>query len=271
VLFLVIPSKHLYEKGKFVMCKFWLLAVFALCFSGCATNFSSSSPKQEGSALELDGNWLIENINGAGVIDKSHLTAMISGNTISGRAGCNNFTGQISRTIDKISIRKLALTRKMCSPALMAQEQRLIGALESANKLEISKDKPWVWFLSKNQATTLKLVKINDGNITKPATGTNTLRAVDLNTKNKQDDKSSEHHVFHCATLGRIEMRFLGPETILLTLPEESVIMQRDKSASGAHYKIENKSESNSETSSFWNKGHEATLLLKNTTYSCTH
>lgn len=114
---------------------------------------------------------------------------MISGNTISGRAGCNNFTGQISRTADKISIRKLALTRKMCSYALMAQEQRLIGALESANKLEISKDKPWVWFQSENQTTPQKLVKINDGNVTKPATGTNTLRAVDLNKKQTGREK----------------------------------------------------------------------------------
>lgn len=179
---------------------------------------------------------------------------MISGNTISGRAGCNNFTGQISRTADKISIRKLALTRKMRSYALMAQEQRLIGALESANKLEISKDKPWVWFLSENQTTPLKLVKINDGNVTKPATGTNTLRAVDLNTKNKQDEKSSEHHVFHCAILVRIEMSFLGPETILLTMPKESVLMRRDRSASGARYKSEDNSENDNETS-FWNKG----------------
>jgi putative lipoprotein len=77
--------------------------------------------------------WLAEDIRGGGVIDnsRSSLTFAEDG-TVSGIGGCNNFTGKVSISGNKIKFGPLAATRKACVPALGDQEQKFFTALDNA-------------------------------------------------------------------------------------------------------------------------------------------
>lgn len=62
--------------------------------------------------------------------------------TLSGSAGCNNFTGSYKQENDTIAIGPLASTMKMCAdPAgVMEQEAQLLKALESAATIQLDGD-----------------------------------------------------------------------------------------------------------------------------------
>ena len=75
------------------------------------------------------------------------------------------------------------------------------------------------------------------------------------------DQAMSDHHKFDCAAAGLVQIRFVGPETIELSLNDESMILSRERSASGAKYL-------NGDVV-FWNKGSEALLWLGESRHSC--
>ncbi|ROU03373.1 META domain-containing protein [Histidinibacterium lentulum] len=83
------------------------------------------------------GTWQIDQIDGAPTIPSfegrlPHLTLTEDGR-IAGSSGCNRFMGQITVEADaRVEIGPLASTMMACSDPLMAQEQALFAALESA-------------------------------------------------------------------------------------------------------------------------------------------
>lgn len=222
--------------------KIWTLITALTLVSGCV-----SHPKPDAPAPSLEGQWMVEDINNGGVIDNSYLTLNVSGATVSGSAGCNNFTGSLTQTASTLSISQLALTRKMCPPALMQQEQRYMQALGSITTLKQSATKPWVFLTADDADIRLKLV--------------NTQADTKAAAHAKQDNQSLTRHPFSCDNLGEITMSFVGPETITLNLPDESLVMKRERSASGARYV--------SAQSYFWNQGDTATLAYQDTRYKC--
>lgn len=77
--------------------------------------------------------WRASDINGVPVVPESVVTLRLGeGKTVSGNAGCNDFTGQY-RTMSKEGIRfsGLTTTRKACAPELMEQERRVLSILEA--------------------------------------------------------------------------------------------------------------------------------------------
>lgn len=60
----------------------------------------------------------------------------ISGDRISGMAGCNRFFGAYRASGDTVRIGPIASTRMACPPALMAQEVIVIRMLESIDRFE---------------------------------------------------------------------------------------------------------------------------------------
>lgn len=75
--------------------------------------------------------WLLEDLNGAGIIDSSHMTLLLddAGNA-SGHSGCNRYTAGYELKDTTLSIKpNAAMTMMACAPALMEQEQRFIDAL----------------------------------------------------------------------------------------------------------------------------------------------
>lgn len=58
---------------------------------------------------------------------------------ISGRASCNDYTGSYQQDGQRLIVPdSLAVTRKLCPPALMNQEERFLSTL--TNTLNVSRD-----------------------------------------------------------------------------------------------------------------------------------
>lgn len=111
-----------------------LLALLAAC---------SSNPEQSGDPAEAstelpdtlaETSWKVENIyeNDA---DAALATLRFDENDrVGGSAGCNNFSGQVTRTGNSIDFGLLATTRKMCEPAVNGQERAYLEALDAVSE-----------------------------------------------------------------------------------------------------------------------------------------
>ncbi|SDT10947.1 Heat shock protein HslJ [Halopseudomonas litoralis] len=78
------------------------------------------------------GEWVVEDINGGGITDRSRVTLNFGRNgQVNGRASCNNFMGEYRLTGEGLSISDPATTRMACAPALMEQEQRVLRNLRN--------------------------------------------------------------------------------------------------------------------------------------------
>jgi heat shock protein HslJ len=79
------------------------------------------------------GVWVVEDVNGGGVIDDARLDASFAEGKVSGRSGCNRYNGQWQQDGANIRIGPLMSTRMACAPALMTLEQKFLAALEAAS------------------------------------------------------------------------------------------------------------------------------------------
>lgn len=68
------------------------------------------------------------------------ITAVFDGETISGSAGCNDYTGSYTMNENEIAISEVVATRMMCAEPtdIMEQETRYLSALETATHIQIS-------------------------------------------------------------------------------------------------------------------------------------
>lgn len=89
--------------------------------------------KQTPGATEITGGtWRVEDINRRGVVDIA-LTSLefTPDGRVSGRGGCNQYTGSYTRDGDTLTFGPLAATQKACAPALDDQEQKFFQVLSS--------------------------------------------------------------------------------------------------------------------------------------------
>lgn len=116
------------------------LAVLALAglLAACATRepVMTSTPVD---VKDLIGSqWLAEDIDGAGVVDRSHSTLRFAAvDKVDGDTGCNRFVGPLAADGTTIRLGPLATTRRACAPALMDQERRYLQALARAAALRL--------------------------------------------------------------------------------------------------------------------------------------
>lgn len=77
--------------------------------------------------------WVVEDIDNRGIIDNSRVTlGFTEDGRISGQASCNNYSGSYRFASGRLTLDgPLAVTRKMCPPALMNQEQRFLDTLRT--------------------------------------------------------------------------------------------------------------------------------------------
>ncbi|PQA87051.1 META domain-containing protein [Hyphococcus luteus] len=86
----------------------------------------------------LSGEWVVEDINGGGVIDNSHATLSFSADgRLAGRGSCNNYSAAYTLGPERFSIGPIAATKKACPPALMEQERKLFDSLAKTRRFEI--------------------------------------------------------------------------------------------------------------------------------------
>ncbi len=84
------------------------------------------------------GKWLVEDIDQTGVIDfaRSTLAVNTSGG-VSGSGACNRFQGSAEISGNSVKFGPMAMTRKMCPPAVMDQESKYMKALSGARTFKI--------------------------------------------------------------------------------------------------------------------------------------
>jgi len=114
------------------------LAVVALLLAGCAREVAVMKGQEQVISGSLAGGpWLVEDVNGGGVIDNARLELRfdVTEMKVSGQAGCNSFMGPFVETGHVVQIGPLATTRKMCAPALMDLEGKLLSALQAATSV----------------------------------------------------------------------------------------------------------------------------------------
>ncbi len=107
-----------------------VIAVSALAVAACA---QSSPPADQLSPPRLDGQWRVEDIDRAGVIDGAEVTIEFgSDGKLSGRSACNRYGGDYSYTDGVLTTGSLFSTKMACAPALMDLETKFLKRLEGA-------------------------------------------------------------------------------------------------------------------------------------------
>lgn len=84
------------------------------------------------------GEWLVEDINGEGVMDILQTTlAFDTDGQVSGSGGCNRYTGSYALTAETLRFGPLAATRKACPPAISNQEQKFFESIAAPLRASI--------------------------------------------------------------------------------------------------------------------------------------
>jgi len=111
-----------------------LVALSLLVITACTNATEVSMPKFE----LTDTEWWVEDINGKGVIDRSHTTLQfLEQGRVAGDTGCNRYQGSAEITGASISFGPMAGTRKACAPSLMDQEMGFYQAIEKVVSWEV--------------------------------------------------------------------------------------------------------------------------------------
>lgn len=86
----------------------------------------------------VGGTWLVEDIAGHGVIDRSRSTISFSDEgRVYGSSGCNQFSGAAEIRGRTLDFGPLSTTRRACAEALMDQEHRVLAALDAVERYRV--------------------------------------------------------------------------------------------------------------------------------------
>ena len=95
----------------------------------------------EPAALLRGDEWVVEDLDGGGIIDRSRITVQFGDSgSVSGRASCNTYTGQYTLSGEGVTIRDAAVTLRACAPSLMAQEARFLTTLRAVRGFDFTND-----------------------------------------------------------------------------------------------------------------------------------
>jgi heat shock protein HslJ/uncharacterized lipoprotein YbaY len=85
--------------------------------------------------------WNVTSIDDNKPSDGTELTLNFgTGNSLSGKAGCNTFRGNYALTSERLTLSKIALTRKACPAPLMQQERNFTQRLAEVERFDVSDD-----------------------------------------------------------------------------------------------------------------------------------
>lgn len=90
------------------------------------------------------GEWVVEDVNGGGIVDRSQGTLLFTGPEngeeprVGGRAFCNRYTASYELTGEGLTIGNAAVTRMACAPALMDLEQKFLDILMHTQRFELT-------------------------------------------------------------------------------------------------------------------------------------
>ncbi len=108
---------------------------------------------------QLLGTWQVESIQGKAVIDRSPARfVFVDKQQVSGSASCNNFSAHYMVNDNRLTIQPAAVTRKMCAPALMNQENSFLAGLAQIKLYQLEQNK--LYLLDENDNLLFKTSRI---------------------------------------------------------------------------------------------------------------
>lgn len=105
--------------------------------SGCSLMEpnSPSTPKVD----LIGGSWVAEDIDGKGVVDDAQTTLEFGPDgKVSGRGGCNRYSGTVEVEGASIIVGQLISTKMACAPALMDQESKFLAAMQAVRTYKMT-------------------------------------------------------------------------------------------------------------------------------------
>ncbi|MBD1909661.1 MULTISPECIES: META domain-containing protein [unclassified Leptolyngbya] len=117
----------------------------------------------------LNTEWLLEDLNGTGVIDRVQTTLRFEGDgdRINGSGGCNRYFSNIlfnsenaTATRQTVAIGAVGATEMACPPAVMDQESRFLQSLQTAQRIEL--DGPYLYVYSEDQEQPMRFTQTNE-------------------------------------------------------------------------------------------------------------
>jgi heat shock protein HslJ len=129
-----------------------------LGLAGCNPDRLAARSAEAAPAPTLEGTqWVLEDLAGAGVLDRAQATLSFGeGGSVHGSGSCNRFMGPVTVEEESISFGALAATRMACPEAVMNQEERYFAALGGARRFE--RDGPFLYIYSDEQAAPLRFI-----------------------------------------------------------------------------------------------------------------
>ncbi len=122
------------------------------------TMFSDDEPAATSSSIPQDVDWVVEDISGGGVIDRSNAFVRFdSENRVAGSTGCNRFFGSATIDGNKIMIGGLGMTRRACAEALMNQETRFTETLSRVTRYKHNAVSGLLYFLDESGTTIIRM------------------------------------------------------------------------------------------------------------------
>jgi heat shock protein HslJ len=121
-------------------------AMAVITLAACAHHSRPSSaagedsrPKPASASMDLAGSsWVLEDLNGEGVIDKVHVTLdFTEAGRVVGNGSCNRYFATVTISGSSIKFGAVGATRMACLPAVSQQESKYFAALGAANRFEI--------------------------------------------------------------------------------------------------------------------------------------
>ena len=110
----------------------WLAAPALMALSACAM------PGAPAAAPLVGSEWRLEDLAGAGVIDRAQATlAFPEPGRVAGNGSCNRFFGSYTLINDRIAFGQMGSTRMACAGAVAEQEGRYMAALQKAQRVQV--------------------------------------------------------------------------------------------------------------------------------------
>ena len=113
---------------------------YPVCVEAAAASDTGAVHAETDPALQ-GGEWVVEDIDARGVIDRSRATlAFDTDGRLGGRGSCNSYSGSYSLAGQRLTVGQLATTMMACAEALMNQERRFLEILMAVDGYAFSDD-----------------------------------------------------------------------------------------------------------------------------------
>jgi heat shock protein HslJ/membrane-bound inhibitor of C-type lysozyme len=134
------PSTTFWSRGDRAM-----LAVKGQGYPEClrvdATAPASRASGKDPAVMLQGGEWGVEDINGAGIVDRSRATLNFGADgNLSGRGSCNLYSGRYTLTGEGLTVSSPASTMMACEPVLMQQESQFHQILSQVRRFRFGPD-----------------------------------------------------------------------------------------------------------------------------------